>query len=249
MDFNAKNIDDVLNIMNEHIFRLKWAENSIFLDLLHRLGTWYKKFNFNDTTVPLREICHNIKNEGGRFKSWKELHDENLIERRKSNRVVLTQDVEDELLRREVCAQMDDAWWGCCERYVNTQRDERKRQTYREGNDNKKKLRIVVDGLCELKQFKISRNTNNKTQTERVRKAKEILKAHPFIFEKGHELYCFTSDICKFLEENILSPRAKGEIDFDAWVQENCVKQKTSKIALRIKEKRKRRQPENHAIS
>lgn len=182
MDFNVKNVDDVLKTMNERVFRLKWAENSIFLDLLHHLGTWYKKLPFTDTAIPLGEVCHNIQCEGGRFKSWKELHDENLVERRKSNRVVLSEDIEDELLRREVCAQLDDSWWHSCESYVNTQREDKKKQTFRKGQGSRKKLRIIIEGLCDLKQFKMSRNFNVKAQTERIKKAKEILKAHPYIF-------------------------------------------------------------------
>ena len=114
--FKGKTLKSINKALNTHVFRPEWNEQSLELDLLHALRKCYKKWDWSQPVMPRRIALREL----GYKKSYErttELVRKGLL--RESGNSYSMDDLGEEILRREVMAQLDDNYWRAAENFCN----------------------------------------------------------------------------------------------------------------------------------
>lgn len=240
MDFHVSTSEEAQNLIKLFIYKDKWVRNSKNLDLFHKTSRDYKKFDWEGEWIPRKEALL-VFAGNHRFESLKQLQVQGIIEGKRVR--VSTEDVEEELFRREVCTQLDEYFWLSNEADYHIKKvqkeharfftPERKKRKEWKKNARKKEIIVKLSSKIHLKGFQYRYDPKSPTLKARIKKGKKYLMENKWIFNPLHPLFCKKKDIAVYFEENFLKASGKKE-PIEEWAKRNCWALKKGEIEKRI---------------
>lgn len=219
MDFPVKNLAEIKYLTFTVLFNKSWNRRSKYLDLLHKLPRGYKKWDWRRLIMDGKEVRKGL-GKSRRFPSLRRLVMKGLLREHK-NRFSM-EDLGEEMLRREVMAQMDDAYWVYAEEAFKKKKKKPKRKKKRKPTEY---YTFEIEGLCKFK-YPIERFCiNSKYFKEAEAKAKEYLKENEWVFQKKRK-----TQIKAYTEKYLLSTTRTDFLPIDQWANTEKIKKRLEKL-------------------
>lgn len=224
MDFPIKSKRDLSTILSTVIFST--IKNSISLksDYYHNFCQEYKNIDWDNTPFVSPKLMSKLFPPSIRFDSHYKLR--NTL--RKQSKGYSTNDVMDELLRREIVCSSDDTYWNKAERHflrkevIDKRREEakkRKRTPKKRKVAKKEYYTLHLKGIVMLRNlgpFKMTKKTK-----EKLRIIEEEFTKRAYIFDKEHPLWVREDQLRGFFT-NYYPVRNRKFTTLDDWIQEHC---------------------------
>lgn len=191
------------------------------LDIYHSYDKSYKDMDWSRQRLSRKEATK-VATCSQRFRSFFALLREGLI--RATRRYAVTNDLRGVFLMREVCSQMDDAYWVAVENKWESI-DKKAPKTPRSSNQSKKKeLSPLVlklwDGIV-LDGFPRHYDLKNPDFLERKQRALDCLDKNRWILESGHPLRCRKKLVAQYIDENFLKNNT-NPTPIEEWAKTHC---------------------------
>lgn len=163
-------------------------------DLYNNFNKSYKKFNWNREYIPYKECESILKDEN--FPTDRTLFDNGLLTKHhlngEFNLSLSRKDLEEEFLRREVCAFIDSKLW-----FRNYVYQTKKKRRMKRGLSKVYKLRVNKKKLFILGKLPIN-------LSKRIDIIKDFLLKHQYIFDKDSRMYMNDRFIRKMINRKML---------------------------------------------
>lgn len=226
MDFPVKTRKDLSTILSTVIFNAGKNTRCLKSDYKHNFCQEYKNVDWTNTPFVSTKLIRELFPQSIRFDSHIKLR-KNL---RKHSKGYSTNDVMDELLRREIVCSADDTYWNKSERYFLRRENIEKRR--KEAKKRKRALKpkkrkrakkeyytLHLKGIVFLKNLGPFRMT--KKTKEKLKFIEEEFAKRAYIFDKEHPLWVREKQLRGFFT-NYYPIRNRKFTSLDDWIQEYC---------------------------
>lgn len=210
------------NIIESYLMPKRAMRRSKKLDIYHSYDKSYKDIDWSSKRLSRKEATK-IATCSQRFRSFFALLREGFI--RATRRYAVTDDLRGVFLMREVCSQMDDAYWLAVEtKWKDAAKEKKGKQRTSSTQRKIQKLSPLKlnlwDGMV-LDGFPRRYPLENQEFQKRLEAARECIMKNRWVLDQKHPLRCRRKLVARYLDENFLKAGAVPK-PIQEWAEEHC---------------------------